>query len=196
MKALVSDVATPISRHVEVKEHDSIIDFFNALLRSHDADYGFVVNAQGRLKGIVTPIQLLDFCEVRLASGAEEMSSRELMKYLDAKDVNIIPAVSVRPSDNVSARAANLTLTSLATVSAWVIPTVGLAFIVPRLIHRSDQWEQEGVIETVSTSLLFILAAMVSFAGFSPILGAFALGWLLQVLGRSQELRNTQTKSG
>jgi CBS-domain-containing membrane protein len=103
LKALVSDVTTPASRYVLVKENDSIIDFFNTLSKGHDADYGFVVDEQGRLKGIVTPVQLLNFCKVKLASGAEDMSSRELMKYLDAKDVRdiMMSAVSVRPSDNI-----------------------------------------------------------------------------------------------
>ncbi len=103
MKALVSDVTTPVSRYVLVKENDAIIEFFNMLSKGRNADYGFVVDVQGRLKGIITPVQLLNFCKVKLASGAEDMSSRELMKYLDAKDVRdiMMPAVSVRPSDNI-----------------------------------------------------------------------------------------------
>ncbi|MBI2125755.1 MAG: CBS domain-containing protein [Thaumarchaeota archaeon] len=103
MKALVSDVTTPASRYVLVKETASIIDFFNTLSRGHDAEYGFVVDEQGRLKGMITPVQLLNFCKVKLASGAEDMSSRELMKYLNSRDVRdiMMPAVSVRPSDNI-----------------------------------------------------------------------------------------------
>lgn len=97
------DLSTPVSRYVLVKENDSIVDFFEALLRTHDAEVGFVVDDQGRLRGIVTPIQLMNFCKVRLASGAEEMSSGELIKYLDAKEVKdiMLPAVSVRPEDTI-----------------------------------------------------------------------------------------------
>jgi Kef-type K+ transport system membrane component KefB len=113
-------------------------------------------------------LDLLDTKEARLMINSAAAD--------DAVGLSLLGVVISLTVDRVPLNFSNITFTSLVTISGWLVLTVGLAFIIPRLIHRTDHWEQEGVIESASTALLFILAAIAGFAGLSPILGAFALG--------------------
>ncbi len=113
-------------------------------------------------------LDLLDTKEARLMINSAAAD--------DAVGLSLLGVVISLTVDRVPLNLSNITFTSLVTISGWLVLTVGLAFIIPRLIHSTDHWEQEGVIESASTALLFILAAIASFAGLSPILGAFALG--------------------
>jgi Kef-type K+ transport system membrane component KefB len=61
---------------------------------------------------------------------------------------------------------------------------------LPRIVAKVDLWKAEGSVEAVATAAFFGIAALATFAGLSPIVGAFAAGMALAstpVLKRLEE---------
>lgn len=140
--------------------------------------YGFVAGLVIALAMIETSIGvtvrtledlgLLDTKEARLMINSAAAD--------DAFGLSLLGVVISLTVNKSSLDLATITLTSLGTIVLWIVLTTGLAFAIPHLIHSTYRWEQEGVIEAASTALLFIMAAITSLIGLSPILGAFTLG--------------------
>jgi Kef-type K+ transport system membrane component KefB len=59
---------------------------------------------------------------------------------------------------------------------------VGIIFL-PRIVAKSDVWKAKGSIEAVATAAFFGMAALASYVGLSPIVGAFAAGMALATTG-------------
>jgi len=67
---------------------------------------------------------------------------------------------------------------------------VASIIFLPRIVAHADLWKSKGSVEAVATAAFFGIAALATFAGLSPIVGAFAAGMALastHVLKRLEE---------
>jgi len=67
---------------------------------------------------------------------------------------------------------------------------IAAIIFVPRIVVKADLWKAKGSVEAVATAAFFGIAALATFAGLSPIVGAFATGMALAstpVLKRLEE---------
>ena len=55
--------------------------------------------------------------------------------------------------------------------------------VLPRIVAKADLWKAKGSVEAVATGAFFGMAALATYAGLSPIVGAFAAGMALSTTG-------------
>lgn len=113
--------------------------------------------------------------EARLILGAAIVDDILALAVLSVVTSMAQTGVTVDPLD-----IAFLIMKVLGLFGALLIASI---IFLPRIVAKADVWKAKGSIEAVATAAFFGMAALATYAGLSPIVGAFAAGMALATTG-------------
>jgi len=120
---------------------------------------------------VLSQLGKLQTPEARLILGAAIVDDILALAVLSVVTSMAETGVTVNPME-----IAFLIMKVLGLFAALLI--VGIIFL-PRIVAKADLWKAKGSVEAVATAAFFGMAALATFAGLSPIVGAFAAGMAL-----------------
>lgn len=109
--------------------------------------------------------------EARLILGAAIVDDILALAVLSVVTSMVQTGVTVDPLE--------ISLLIVKVLGLFAALLVASVVILPRIVAKADLWKAKGSIEAVATAAFFGIAALATFAGLSPIVGAFAAGMAL-----------------